>query len=86
MPTTFMFTEKVKEFNRYYIFNEKNYIFFIQIKGNQPTLLDYSTCPSEEILESGVGDNYAIQCQHQIYSKKKLSDPFHKFAELCLQR
>lgn len=68
MPTTFMFTEKVR--------------------GNQPTLLDNSTCPPEELIAQAaetMDDNFATQTR-QIYSQRKLSDIFHKFTEKCLQR
>lgn len=68
MPTTFMFTEKVR--------------------GNQPTLLDNSTCPPEEMIaQSGeaMGDSFAMQTR-QIYSQRRFSDLFHKFTEKCLQR
>jgi STE20-related kinase adapter protein alpha len=36
-------------------------------------------------LDSGVGDSFATQTR-QIYSQRNLSDPFHKFAELCMMR
>lgn len=68
MPTTFMFTEKVR--------------------GNQPTLLDNSTCPPEEMIAQAgetMGDNFAMQTR-QIYSQRKFSELFHKFTEKCLHR
>lgn len=71
LPTTLMLTEK--------------------IRGNQPSLLDCSTFPSEEIIfqamDSGIGiEKFAVDNTRQIYSKRQLSDPFHKFAEDCMTR
>lgn len=71
LPTTLMLTEK--------------------IRGNQPSLLDCSTFPSEEIIFEamdsgiGIGEAYADQTR-QIYSKRQLTDNFHKFAEECMGR
>lgn len=70
MPTTFMLTEK--------------------IRGNQPALLDCSTCPDDILAptdsSSDIGDHFAAIQTHKIYSERKLSDPFHKFAEMCMER
>jgi STE20-related kinase adapter protein alpha len=67
----------------------KTLMFTEKVRGNQPSLLDTSTCPSEEViaqaLDSGVGDSFATQTR-QIYSQRNLSDPFHKFAEQCMMR
>lgn len=54
----------------------------MKIRGNtQPLLLDYSTCPSEEITDSGVTEQ-----TRKIYSQRKLSDGFHKIVEICLSK
>ncbi|KAG5682965.1 hypothetical protein PVAND_012281 [Polypedilum vanderplanki] len=72
LPTTLMLTEK--------------------IRGNQPSLLDCSTFPSEEIIFQamdsgiGIGEAWAADNTRQVYSKRKFSDPFHKFAEECMAR
>lgn len=72
LPSTLMLTEK--------------------IRGNQPSLLDCSTFPSEEIIFQamdsgiGIGEAWAADQTRQIYSKRQLSDPFHKFAEECMAR
>jgi STE20-related kinase adapter protein alpha len=72
LPTTLMLTEK--------------------IRGNQPSLLDSSTFPSEEIIFQamdsgiGIGEAWAADNTRQVYSKRLLSDPFHKFAEECMAR
>lgn len=72
LPTTLMFTEK--------------------IRGNQPSLLDASTFPSEEIIFQamdsgiGIGEAWAADQTRQVYSKRQLSDSFHKFAEECMGR
>jgi len=56
-----------------------------KLRGNQPSLLDGSTVPSDELiaqaLDSGIeiGDN-----MRQVYSSRQLTDHFHKFAEVCL--
>lgn len=70
LPTTLMLTEK--------------------IRGNQPSLLDCSTFPSEEIIfqptDSGIGETWVADNTRHIYSKRQLSDAFHKFAEDCMVR
>lgn len=63
-----------------------------KIRGNQPSLLDCSTFPSEEIIFQamdsgiGIGEAWAADTTRQVYSKRQLSDPFHKFAEECMAR
>lgn len=80
IPTTLMFTEKVR--------------------GSSPQLLDCSTFPvlnfpeDNEVqgtynTDSGVGDSVASGSAlhiRQVYVNRKLSEPFHHFSELCLQR
>lgn len=88
MPTTFMLTEKMR--------------------GNQPALLDCSTCitgaqtlysirdsnrMTSNIISfaapsgstSDLDDSVAYQ-SNPIYGERKLSDHFHKFAEMCMER
>lgn len=55
-----------------------------KIRGNQPALLDCSTCPPITGGDSGVGDSIAET--RQIYGMRKFSDQFHNFAEICMQR
>lgn len=64
-----------------------------KIRGNQPSLLDCSTFPSDEIIAQamdsgiGIGEAWAAESQtRQVYSARSLSDSFHKFAENCLSR
>lgn len=62
-----------------------------KIRGNQPSLLDCSTFPSDEIIaqamDSGIGiGEWAVDQTRQIYSARSLSDSFHKFAEICMTR
>lgn len=62
-----------------------------KIRGNQPSLLDCSTFPSEEIIaqamDSGIGETWAAADQTRaVYSSRSLSDSFHKFAEMCMSR
>uniref|UniRef100_A0A1L8DM73 Putative ste20-like serine/threonine protein kinase n=1 Tax=Nyssomyia neivai TaxID=330878 RepID=A0A1L8DM73_9DIPT len=58
-----------------------------KMRGNQPTLLDFSTCPTEDMIVQGLdpADTFMAQTR-QIYAQKKLSDNIHKFAEVCMQR
>lgn len=65
-----------------YVDMSTTFMFTEKIRGNtQPLLLDYSTCPSEEITDTGVPDQ-----TRQIYSQRKLSDGFHKIVEICLSK
>lgn len=62
-----------------------------KIRGNQPSLLDCSTFPTEDIIaqavDSGIGiGEWALDQTRQIYSSRSLSDSFHKFAEVCMSR
>lgn len=63
-----------------------------KIRGNQPSLLDSSTFPSDEIIAQamdsgiGIGEAWAADQTRQIYSGRNLSDSFHKFAEMCMSR
>lgn len=62
-----------------------------KIRGNQPSLLDSSTFPSDEIIaqamDSGIGiGEWTADQTRQIYSSRSLSDSFHKFAEMCMSR
>lgn len=64
-----------------------------KIRGNQPSLLDSSTFPSEEIIsqamDSGIGgiqEAWAIDQTRNTYSTRTFSDSFHKFAEDCMSR
>lgn len=62
-----------------------------KIRGNQPSLLDCSTFPSDEILaqamDSGIGiGEWAADQTRQVYSSRSLSDAFHKFTEESLAR
>ncbi|GAB0093811.1 Putative serine/threonine-protein kinase STE20-like [Sergentomyia squamirostris] len=58
-----------------------------KIRGNQPTLLDFSTCPTEDMIVQGLDPSDTFMAQtRQIYSQKKFSDNIHKFAEACMQR
>lgn len=62
-----------------------------KIRGNQPSLLDISTFPSDEVIaqamDSGIGfGEWAADQTRQIYASRTLSDAFHKFAELCMTR
>lgn len=81
MPTTLMLTEKVR--------------------GCSPQLLDCSTVHLYEDLDpvgdnqlhehhpdSGVGDSVAStsNVQFKAMQQRRFSEPFHQFAELCLQR
>lgn len=72
LPTTLMLTEK--------------------IRGNQPSLLDFSTCPSAEVIAQamdsgiGIGEAFAADQTRAVYCQRQLSDPFHKFAEICMTR
>lgn len=60
-----------------------------KIRGNQPTLLDNSTCPTEDIIaqvgDSGINEQFATQTR-EIYSHRTFTDAFHKFAEICMSR
>lgn len=60
-----------------------------KMRGNQPVLFDCSTCPDEIFAPTGstsdIDNNFALQT-HQIYRERKLSDHFHKFAEICMER
>lgn len=67
-------------------------MFTEKIRGNQPSLLDRSTFPSDEIIAQamdsgiGIGEAWAADQTRQIYSSRDLSDSFHKFAEVCMSR
>lgn len=67
------------------------YMLTEKIRGNKPTILDSSTCPSEEILANSVADEvgeeaFGSQERLLFYSKKEFSDSFHKFSEICMER
>lgn len=65
-----------------YVDMSTTFMFTEKIRGfTQPLLLDYSTCPSEEISDTGVTEQTRI-----IYSQRKLSDAFHKIVEICLSK
>jgi STE20-related kinase adapter protein alpha len=64
-----------------------------KIRGHQPSLLDSSTFPSEEIIAQAMDSGIAIACEawtgtgdqtRSIYSSRTLSDAFHKFGEVCM--
>lgn len=59
-----------------------------KIRGNQPSLLDFSTCPDEEniiIDQSADPEDLRLALEaRQIYSSKHFSDNIHKFAETCM--
>lgn len=63
-----------------------------KIRGNQPSLLDCSTFPSDEVIKNamdsgiGIGEWGTADQTRQIYSSRSLSDTFHKFAEVCMTR
>lgn len=67
-----------------------------KMRGNKPTILDNSTCPTEEILASAAAessqengefsDAFGSRERLLFYSKKEFTDPFHKFSEICLER
>jgi STE20-related kinase adapter protein alpha len=67
-------------------------MFTEKIRGNQPSLLDCSTFPSDEIISQamdsgiGIGEAWAADQTRQTYSARSLSDYFHKFAENCMSR
>ncbi|XP_055374145.1 putative serine/threonine-protein kinase STE20-like [Condylostylus longicornis] len=59
-----------------------------KIRGSPITLLDNSTCPTEELIaqQCGTGiDSIAVKTR-QIYGQRQFSEPFHKFTELCTER
>lgn len=80
LPTTFMFTEK--------------------LRGNTPSLLDASTipgiiyplfqvkffCKKFPFLAPEPGMVDALAEARRTYGNRKLSDHFHKFAEICMSR
>lgn len=63
-----------------------------KIRGNQPSLLDSSTFPTDEIIAQamdsgiGIGEAWAADQTRQTYSARSLSDNFHKVAENCMSR
>lgn len=63
-----------------------------KIRGNQPSLLDLTTFPSDEIIAQamdsgiGIGEAWAADQTRNTYSNRTLSDSFHKFAEECMSR
>ncbi|XP_063703189.1 STE20-related kinase adapter protein alpha [Culicoides brevitarsis] len=61
-----------------------------KLKGNQPSLLDCSTYAVDTTLEedgaNADGDMVNCFATRKIYANRKLSDPFHNFVEICLQR
>lgn len=67
-------------------------MFTEKIRGNQPSLLDSSTFPSDEIIAQamdsgiGIGEAWAVDQTRQTYSSRSLSDSFHKLAENCMSR
>lgn len=63
-----------------------------KIRGNQPSLLDSSTFPSDEFIAQAIDSGIAIgeavtgDQTRAIYSQRTLSDAFHKFGETCMSR
>lgn len=59
-----------------------------KIRGNQPSLLDFSTCPDEENLiidQSADPEELRMALEaRRIYSGKQFSDNLHKFTEQCM--
>lgn len=59
-----------------------------KIRGNQPSLLDFSTCPDEENLvidQSADPEELQMALEaRQIYSGKHFTDNLHKFTEQCM--
>lgn len=59
-----------------------------KIRGNQPSLLDFTTCPDEENLiidQSSDPEELRMALEaRQIYSTKHFSDNIHKFTEQCM--
>lgn len=66
------------------------YMLTEKMRGNKPTILDNSTCPSEEVLattteENGGEEAFGSRERLLFYSKKEFSEHFHKFSEVCLE-
>lgn len=57
-----------------------------KIKGNQPSLLDCSTFTADTNVEDFNTDEVNCFATRKIYASRKLSDPFHNFVEICLQK
>lgn len=59
-----------------------------KIRGNQPSLLDCSTCPDEEHLiidQSADPEELRLALEaRRIYSGKRFSDHLHKVTEQCM--
>lgn len=66
------------------------YMLTEKMRGNKPTILDNSTCPSEEILANNTDESgeeaFGSRERLLFYSKKEFSDHFHKFSEVCMER
>lgn len=59
-----------------------------KLRGNQPSLLDCTTCPDEENLiidQSADPEELRLALEaRQIYSTKQFSDHLHRFSEQCM--
>uniref|UniRef100_A0A336K5T2 CSON001443 protein n=1 Tax=Culicoides sonorensis TaxID=179676 RepID=A0A336K5T2_CULSO len=54
-----------------------------KLKGNQPSLLDCSTYTVDTDMNA---ENLNCFATRKFYASRKLSDPFHNFVEICLQK
>lgn len=57
-----------------------------KLKGNQPSLLDCSTYAVDTNVDVGSTEEVNCFATRKIYATRKLSDPFHNFVEICLQK
>lgn len=65
---------------------EPTFMFTEKVRGNVPTLLDRSTCPSEEMMDPVMLENTMAMKAGHIYSQRVFSDDFHHFTESCLEK
>uniref|UniRef100_A0A1A9WQQ5 RING-type domain-containing protein n=1 Tax=Glossina brevipalpis TaxID=37001 RepID=A0A1A9WQQ5_9MUSC len=71
--------------------SQPTFMFTEKIRGNNPTLLDRTTCPAvDEIIDiiatTNKNDSSIAVATQQIYLQRLFTDEFHQFTEICMEK